>query len=154
MARKKTTPNEGKIEKVFAVNGKEYYLVDNLIGEIGYFTVFHRMVDADTYLRVYSIDDAKRVEKNYLDKATDTMLNFKPSGLKMDLFSYGDSKLCAVDTKNKILYDWYYKVSNGDVVVVRAFKDGKETKVLIEEARLSEDFPKVREIVEENLLTV
>ena len=154
MARKKTTPNEGKIEKVFAVNGKEYYLVDNLIGEIGYFTVFHRMVDADTYLRVYSIDDAKRVEKNYLDKATDAMLNFKPSDLKMDIFSYGDSKLCAIDTKNKILYDWYYKVSNGDVVVVRAYKDGKETKVLIEEARLSEDFPKVREIVEENLLTV
>ena len=154
MARKKTIPNEGKIEKVFAVNGKEYYLVDNLIGEIGYYTVFHKMSDADTYLRVYSIDDAKRVEKNYLDKATDSMLNFKPSGLKMDIFSYGESKLCAVDTKNKILYDWYYKVSNGDVVVVRAFKDGKETKVLIEEARLSEDFPKVREIVEENLLTV
>ena len=154
MARKKTTLNEGKIEKVFAVNGKEYYLVDNLIGEIGYFTVFHKMADADTYLRVYSIDDVKRVEKNYLDKATDTMLNFKPSGLKMDIFSYGDSKLCAVDTKNKILYDWYYKVSNGDVVVVRAYKDGKETKVLVEEARLSEDFPKVREIVEENLLTV
>ena len=154
MARKKTPLNEGKIEKVFAVNGKEYYLVNNLIGEISYFTVFHRMADADTYLRVYSIDDAKRVEKNYLDKATDAMLNFKPSGLKMDIFSYGDSKLCAIDTKNKILYDWYYKVSNGDVVVVRAYKDGKEIKVLIEEARLSEDFPKVREIVEENLLTV
>ena len=154
MARKKTTPNEGKIEKVFAVNGKEYYLVDNLIEEIGYFTVFHKMSDADTYLRVYSIYDAKRVEKNYLDKATDSMLNFKPSGLKMDIFSYGDSKLCAIDTKNKILYDWYYKVSNGDIVVVRAFKDGTETKVLIEETRLSEDFPKVREIVEENLLTV
>ena len=148
MARKKTIPNEGKIEKVFAVNGKEYYLVNNLIGESGYFTVFHRMADADTYLRVYSIDDAKRVEKNYLDKATDSMLNFEPSGLKMDIFSYGDSKLCAIDTKNKILYDWYYKVSNGDIVVARAYKDGKETKVLIEEARLSEDFPKVREIVE------
>ena len=154
MVRKKTTSNEGKIKKVFAVNGKEYHLVYNLIGEIDYFTVFHKIADADTYLRVYSIDDAKRVEKNYLDKATDSMLNFKPSGLKMDIFSYGDSKLCAIDTKNKILYDWYYKVSNGDVVVVRAFKDGKETKVLIEEARLSEDFPKVREIVEENLLTV
>ena len=102
MARKKITTNEGKIEKVFAVNGKEYYLVNNLIGEISYFTVFHRMADADTYLRVYSIDDAKKVEKNYLDKATDSMLNFKPSGLKMDIFSYGESLLCCADLKSEV----------------------------------------------------
>ena len=153
MARKKIV-NEGRIQKTFDVNGNEWYLVENLIDEIRYYTLFKRMADADTYLRVYSLDDYKKVKEYYLDKPTERMLAFKPKDLKTDIFSYGESLLCCADLKNKILYDWRYKITNGDIVVLRAFRNEKTFNILIEESRLNEDFSKAREIVEENLLMV
>lgn len=153
MARKKIL-NEGKIYKTFDVNGNEWYLVENLIDEIRYYTLFKRMADADTYLRVYSLDDYKKVKEYYLDKPTERMLAFKPKDLKMDIFSYGNSLLCGMDANNKILYDWRYKITNGDIVVLRSYRNEKTFNILIEENRLNEDFPKAREIVEENLPSV
>lgn len=153
MARKKIL-NEGKIYKTFDVNGNEWYLVENLIDEIRYYTLIKRMADADTYLRVYSLDDYKKVKEYYLDKPTERMLEFKPKDLKMDIFSYGNSLLCGMDVNNKILYDWRYKITNGDIVVLRSYRNEKTFNILIEENRLNEDFPKAREIVEENLPSV